>query len=258
MAQKPKATTRNGRHKRLVDRVATNEDLAEAVLMLTANEAAKGEMLSPGTLARPFSEGRLHVLRDQNRLLGLCVDSDLGIDLVAVNHEVRRQGFGRELVRHSVERARTRELNVLEVDCISEASARFVDRLGFTVMPDLMGSGGGMFAYRELPQKIALPDASLLSFQIDFCNPARDYDKTVEPFRSCRGQGALVDEKCLHIPKRAVCYHPRIRELPDCIMVVRVGGQLIFEDKVKRDEAERLGVRRDPGGNFFIDQIKLT
>ncbi len=258
MAQISKAPRHNGPQKPLVARTATNDDLVEAFSMLAANEAAQGEILNPGTLARSFSEGRLHVLRDQSRLLGCCVDSDLGIDLVAVDHEVRRQGFGRELVRLSVERARTRELNVLEVDCISEASASFVNSLGFTVMPELIGLGGGMFAYLELPHNITLPDACLLNYQIDFCNPARDYDETVKPFRSYSGLGALVDERFLHIPKRAVCYHPRIRDLPDCIMIVRVDGQLVFEDKVKRSEAERLGVLRDLGGNFYIEVINLA
>ncbi len=225
--------------------------------MLVEIEEKIDTPLNPGVVARSFANQQLHVLRDSSELLGLCVDSDLGIDLVAVDHKNWGKGYGRELVRHSIARARDRGLSVLEVDCISSASLAFVDCLGFTIRPDRKGLGGGTLAYRELSKRLDMPAGSEVSFKIDFCPPERDYDKTVVPFRSLEGKGVRVGGSCLHIPKRAVCYHPDILALQDCVVVVHIDGQLIFEDKVKREEAKNLGVLRDPGGHFFIERISL-
>jgi len=243
---------------KLINRTATAEDLAQSMMMLVEIEEEIDTPLNPGVVARSFANQQLHVLRDSSKLLGFCVDSDLGIDLVAVDHKNWGQGFGRELVRHSIARARDRGLSVLEVDCISSASLAFADCLGFTIRPNRMGLGGGRLAYMELSNQLDLPAGNEVSFKIDFCPPERDFDQTVGPFRTLEGKGVRLGGNSLHIPARAVCYHPDILLLHDCVVVVHVDGQLIFEDKVKREEAKKLGVVRDLGGHFFIERINLT
>jgi hypothetical protein len=43
----------------------------------------------------------------------------------------------------------------------------------------------------------------------------------------------------------------------DLALRILVDDQQVFFDKAKRDEAKRLGVRRDPRYHFFIDALEL-
>ncbi len=68
-------------------------------------------------------------------------------------------------------------------------------------------------------------------------------------------EAQLLKDGSLQLPERAICFLPEIRDFVDCVVRVTVNGTTLFEDKVKRPEANSIGVSRDVGGIYFLDKI---
>ena len=64
-----------------------------------------------------------------------------------------------------------------------------------------------------------------------------------------------VAASSLQLPERAICFLPEITYCNDCVVRVAVNGTTLFEDKVKRPEANSIGVNRDVGEIYFLDKI---
>jgi hypothetical protein len=190
-------------------------------------------------------------------LLGSSLWARRGPDILEVRPDKRGEQYGRLLAEWAIERCINDDLCVIQIGCAPETSVPFWEKMGFTVVFG-RENAAGIYAYRILPRTFEISSDLAIKFEISFYAPSRGWDASVQPFKTYSGEGGHLNRGCVQLPERAICFDPSIDTYFDCVIRIAVGGETVFEDKLKRDRAIEFGVKRDQGYVFFLDTIIIS
>ncbi|MBM3096062.1 GNAT family N-acetyltransferase [Ensifer sp. T173] len=240
----------------IVIRKATAKDVADirGWLELEYQETGEGFFCNWRVIEAIHDEAMLDVLVLGSEAVAFVADGRKGPDIVAVRPDLRGRRLGRLAAEHALQSAYDRGNSVVHIECAPPTSIPFWQTMGFTMLADPDGNRRNTRAYKTLPRKLIAPKGQPLSFSIRLYPEQRDWSKNTEPLAEIAGVGSKVGNT-LHLPERAILYHPQIEANFDSVIGVQVGGQEVFEGKVKRPAAELLGVEMDPCREYYMDRI---
>lgn len=178
-----------------------------------------------------------------------------GTDIVEVRPDLRGRRYGRLLAQFMIDRAWEEGLSVLEIEIAPASAEPFWKHMGFTVVPDRRGPGGGTYAYQVLHRSFDLAGGERVPFTIGFYTAEERYGDDPTPFARYSGQGERLTDGSVQLPERAYCHHPRHSQWQDYFVKIEVGGETLLFDKAKYDASKALGMRRDPGYTYFIERV---
>ncbi|OAE49185.1 GNAT family N-acetyltransferase [Agrobacterium tumefaciens] len=225
-------------------------------LELEYQETGEGFFCNWPVIEATHYEDMLDVLVLGNVAVGFVADGRKGPDIVAVRPDLRGRGLGRLAAEYALQSAYNRGNSVVHIECAPSTSIPFWQTMGFIVLADPDGNRRSTRAYKTLPRKLVMPKGQPLPFSIKLFAEQRDWSKNTEPLAEIAGVGSKVGN-ILHLPERAILYHPQIKENFDSVIGVQVGGHEVFEGKVKRPAAELLGVEMDPCYEYYMDTITV-
>ncbi|MDE3783411.1 GNAT family N-acetyltransferase [Sinorhizobium meliloti] len=240
----------------MVIRKATTRDLADirSWLELEYQEAGEGFFCNWNVIEAIHDKDMLHALILGSEAVAFVADARKGPDIVAVRPDLRGKGLGRLAAEHALHSAYDRGNSVVHIECAPSTSIPFWQTMGFTMLAGPDGNRRNTRAYKTLPRKLVTPKGQPLPYSIKLYPEQRDWNKSTEPLAEITGVGSKVDN-ILHLPERAILYHPQIEANFDSVIGVQVSGQEVFEGKVKRPAAELLGVEMDPCHEYYMDTI---
>lgn len=204
------------------------------------------------SVKRSWREGRSRV--DVLVVNGEVVGFLDGTDILEIRPDLRGCGYGRTLAEFMIATAFDQGRSVVEIEIAPESAEPFWRRMGFTVVPDRRGSGGGIYAYRILPKVFRLGVGERATYTVSFYDEDGRYE-TDRAFSYFAGVGERLADGALQLPERAYCFRSTDEKHVDYFAKIEVDGETLFFDKVKRDAAKAHGVQRDPGYIYFIDRI---
>jgi hypothetical protein len=166
--------------------------------------------------------------------------------ILEVHPEHRGHGYGRELADHGIRVGRAQGANVLDIECTPFASLGFWKHLGFEQLRD-------HYARMVLETNLPLPQrGSATDVTIDYFREGGSKPRTrrFEP-PAVRGKQGQV-----HLGQRMV-FDDSPWYSGDAIARISVDGVTIYGSKVKYEEAEALGIKRDDYGVYYLDSLTL-
>ncbi|MBB3473573.1 GNAT family N-acetyltransferase [Sphingomonas sp. BK345] len=178
-----------------------------------------------------------------------------GKDILEVRPDPRRHGYGRRLAHFMIERFRDEDRSVLEIEIAPRSAEPFWRRMGFSVVPDRTGPGGGIYAYLVFDRAYELSSGADVDFSIEFFTEDQRYEDEPAPFATMSGTGERLPDGSVQLPRRAICFDPTHEGHHDYFVRIRVDGQEILFDKGKYAESRALGVVFDAGYTDFVDRI---
>lgn len=200
-------------------------------------------------ILRAYGRGDLIVLAANDDIVGFISDDASGAEILEIRVDARGNGYGRRLAEWMTTAAFGRGNSVLQIECSPETSKPFWKRMGFIV------SQNNRYAHKILERPFDLIDGPRKPFEVSFYPEARGYKPETQPFRIYTGEAVQLRDGSLQLPERAICFTADEHNFADCIVQIKIDGTLLFEDKVKRPEAECFGVRLDVGHIYYLDKI---
>jgi GNAT superfamily N-acetyltransferase len=170
-----------------------------------------------------LTSGSLTVLvRESDELPIAFALGENNIDIFAVKYDCRKQGFGRYLAQHIIDRSRQRDVIGMYGECAPSTSKKFWQRMGFSsVEPPYGGDNPNWVAY-PLPHERTLPEGPRLSVVV--C--VDDYHESMKGvFQS---DAIKINDHYLLVMD-FVQYIPQ----PDQNLEVSCDGKVIFRNKNK-------------------------
>jgi GNAT superfamily N-acetyltransferase len=178
-----------------------------------------------------------------------------GKDILEVRPDLRRHGYGRLLAQFMIDRFRDEDRSVLEIEIAPRSAEPFWRRMGFTVVPDRSGPGGGIYAYLLFDRPYRLSPTADAEVSIEFFTEEERYSDEPAPFASYVGLGERLADGSVQLARRAVCFDQDHEGHHDYFVRIRVDGREILFDKVKYPESRSLGVAMDAGYTYYVDRI---
>lgn len=174
--------------------------------------------------------------------------------ILEVRDDMRGKGIGSKLVARRVAQAYKRNECLLFIECKPSSSIPFWQRMGFTL---LKSEGGKNYAYRVLEKKHTLPsNGNPIRVAISFFPDQREWNEDVPALVITTPPAVKTSDGVVHLGERVFFFGTLYPDIRDPVVEIDVEGQMIYRDKAKYKEAERIGVRRCANG-FYIDQIHL-
>lgn len=204
------------------------------------------------SVKRTWREGsaRVDILVVDGEVIGF-LDST---DILEIRPDLRGRGYGRTLAEFMIATAFNQGRSVVEIEIAPESAEPFWRRMGFTVVPDRRGNGGGIYAYRILPHVFSLGDGERVPYAVSFYDEDGRYE-TDRAFSYFSGEGERLGNGSIQLPERAYCFRSTDAQHVAYFAKIEVDSKTLFFDKAKRDAAKACGVQRDPGYIYFIDRI---
>lgn len=181
-----------------------------------------------------------------------------GTDILEIRPDMRRRGYGKILAKFMLEQGYREGRSLIEIG-IAPASAEpfWREGMGLTVIPERRGSGGGIYAYKILPRAFDLSaDGERVPFAVSFYTEDEGYRSEPAPFARFTGLGERLTDGSVQLPERAYCFAPDVSQHMDYFAKIELGGKTLIFDKAKREECQMLGILRDAGQVFYVDQIR--
>lgn len=178
-----------------------------------------------------------------------------GTDILEIRPDLRGRGYGRILAEFMIERAVTEGRSVLDIEIAPETAEPFWKQMGFTVVPDRTGNGGGIYAYRLLQRCFDLADGQRVAFRINFYTEHGRYSANPKAFSVFSGLGERLPDGSVQLPQRVICFEPDRDQRGDYFVSIEVDGEPIHFDKNKYESSKAHGVRQDVGYVFYIDRV---
>lgn len=249
-----------------------NEDLlAEIEVWLDAEEAVfqralevwevdyegdrpvRGFRCNWNSTKKAWREGRseIYVLIADNEAVGFLD----GTDILEIRPDLRGKGYGRILSDFMVQTAREEGRSVIKIDIAPSSAEPFWRHMGFSVVEQREGYGGGTFAYKVLPRRFELGDGERVKYAVSFYTEKARYRDDPKPFSEFVGEGERLLDGRIQLPKRAYCFNPLDDQHVDYFVKIEVGGEVVHFDKAKYEESTLFGIQRDPGYDFYIERI---
>lgn len=203
--------------------------------------------------AKGWREGRskIHCLVVDGRVVGFLD----GTDIIEIHPEHRGRGYGRILADFMLASAWEEGRSVVEIEIAPSSAEPFWKRMGFKLVEDREGYGGGTFAYKILPRTFTLGDRDRVKYIIAFFSQKARYSDDPKPFAEFFGEGERLFDGRIQLPERAYCFNPLDDQHVDYFVKIEVDGEVIHFDKAKYKESELCGVQRDAGYDFYIECI---
>ncbi|CDZ31882.1 Hypothetical protein NGAL_HAMBI1145_06500 [Neorhizobium galegae bv. officinalis] len=200
-----------------------------------------------------WREGRakMHVLMVEDKPIGFLD----GTDILEIRPDLRGKGYGRILADFMIQSAWDEGRSVVEIEIAPASAEPFWLRMGFTLVEDRQGYGGGTFAYKILPRTFDLGDGERVEYAISFFTAKARYSPEPKPFVEYTGEGVRLANGHIQLPGRAFCFNPTDDQHVDYFVKIEVDGDILHFDKAKYQESELCGVQRDAGGDFYIERI---
>lgn len=200
-----------------------------------------------------WREGRakIHVLLVEGEPVGFLN----GTDILEIRPDLRGKGYGRILADFMIQAAWDEGRSVVEIEVAPASAEPFWQRMGFTLVEDRQGYGGGTFAYKILPRAFELGDGVRAEYTVAFFTQKARYSQDPKPFIEYTGEGVRLADGHIQLPERAYCFNPTDDQHVDYFVKIEVDGDVVHFDKAKREESELCGVLRDAGGDFYIERI---
>lgn len=218
-----------------------------------AEKPSRGFRCNWDTTKRRWQEG-------QDRIDILIVDGAaagfVGSGLFEIRPDLRRLGYGRILADFMITSAFEAGESVMEIDVAPATAEPFWESMGFTLVPERSGPGGGTFGYKVLPRTFGLGTGARVPFRISFYTQSERFSVEPRSFDEFSGLGEQLPNGVLQLPVRAYCFDPRPNMFEDDFARIEVNGAELYFDKVKRSYAPKFGIERTPGYSYFIDRIK--
>lgn len=252
---------------------ATAETLAEIQKWLEAEQAAhnqaaaalancwdpdveipeRGFLCNWNILQRSFAREPLsvHVLIIDGSAVGFVNE----MDILEVRPDLRAKGYGRRLAEFMLGRAFEQGYSVAEIEIAPESALSFWRQMGFTADLARQGDGGGIYAFKRFIRRHPLSGGPRVPYRVAFHPQDRDWDQAAQPFEVFEGVGEVLPDGRVQLPERAYCFDQTKPTSPDCVVSIEVGGERLFEDKVKRPAARVFGLQLDAGYTYFLDAI---
>lgn len=207
------------------------------------------------SVRRTWSEGTatVHVLMVEGEPIGFLD----GKDILEIRPDFRKHGYGRLLAQFMLDRFRDEGRSVLEIEIAPRSAEPFWRRMGFSVVPDRRGPGGGIYAYKAFDSTFGLPADADVDFSVEFFTEEQRYEDKPVPFTTISGKGQRLRDGSVQLPNRAVCFDPTHEGHHDYFVRICVDGRQLLFDKVKYDESRALGVGHDAGNVYFVERILM-
>ena len=178
-----------------------------------------------------------------------------GTDILEIRPSDRGKGYGRLLADFMLQNAIVDGRSVLEIEIAPASAQPFWEKMGFTVVPQRSGPGGGTYAYRVLDRSAALGMGKRVSYLVEYFDEAQRYADGGHAFLAFEGEGEVQSDGSIKLPERAYCFHPDRDVSEDCFVRIVVGGEQIHFEKVKRDSSRQHGCLRDKGYFYYMDRV---
>ncbi|MDP9811268.1 GNAT superfamily N-acetyltransferase [Rhizobium tibeticum] len=113
-----------------------------------------------------WREGRpkIHCLIADGRAVGFLD----GTDILEIDPDHRGHGYGRILADFMIQSAWEEGRSVVKIEIAPSSAEPFWKRMGFTLVEEREGYGGGTFAYKILPPTFTLGDGDRVGYAISF------------------------------------------------------------------------------------------
>ena len=118
--------------------------------------------------------------------------------------------------------------------------------------------GSENYAYQILKYELLIPDGGqVVEINIGLYPKSRQWDDTTQPAKRIKQNGTMLDDKVVHLSKR-ICI-PNIQGMwdGDVVVEIEIDGKLIYRDKARYKNAQKLGVKNIING-YSIDRIYLS
>ncbi len=147
--------------------------------------------------AKGWREGRskIHCLMVNGGVVGFLV----GTDILEVHPDRRGYGYGRILADFMLRSAWVEGRSVVEIEIAPSSAEPFWKHMGFTVVEDREGHGGGTFAYKILPRTFELGDGDRVNYTISFFTVKARYGQNPRPFAEFVGHGERLPDGRVHL-----------------------------------------------------------
>lgn len=173
--------------------------------------------------------------------------------ILAVRHELRRQGIGRKLAERCIVLAKRRNQPLLYITCEPPTSIPFWQAMGFTILPDRGRRSVG--AYRVLEQRLSQPaDGQPVDVDIAFYPSSKRWNDSIEPYVIRRSSACRTADGVIHLDRRIAFHEAVVEGHDDLVVEVTLDSQRLYMDKAKYEESASLGVIRCTNG-YYIDRI---
>jgi GNAT superfamily N-acetyltransferase len=179
-----------------------------------------------------------------------------GTDILEIRPDLRRSGYGRIFAEFMLDAAHTAGYSVIEIGIAPASAEPFWRSMGFTIVPEREGRGGGIYAYQMLPRAFILTDGARAPFSIAFYSEDERYSGSPKPFACYSGMGERLAGGEVQLPERAICFDPEDDKNRDYFVRIQLDGEQVHFDKVKYETSKALGVERDPSYTYFIDRLR--
>ncbi|QDT04255.1 Acetyltransferase (GNAT) family protein [Rubripirellula lacrimiformis] len=208
-------------------RAATQDDLARIHEWLTeeheANDGASF-LCNFALIGSGQTNGSLFALvRDSDSLPVAFSLGDGNVDILAVHHRMRRQGFGRYLAKHAIDHALSRDLIGLYVECAPITSKPFWLSLGFTPVQSPRRIDNLNWVALPLPHDNELPNAPKSDVVISCSSNSKDWS---DPFET---QG-VIEDGLIQLARDFSFYNAHYY---DTLLKIVLDGTELYCDKAK-------------------------
>lgn len=172
--------------------------------------------------------------------------------ILEVRKGFRGFGIGRKLVEYRINEARQKNIVLLNIECNPYSSIPFWKHMGFTLF-----NNNGNNAYMIVEKKNRLPKhGSSCSVNICLYHTKRQWDITTLPIKNLNQQALKTKSNYVYLLDRIIFFDPSHPNLQDPVISITIDGNEIYCDKVRYNEAKRIGVKSG-GVVFYLDKIKL-
>ncbi|RWP42428.1 MAG: GNAT family N-acetyltransferase [Mesorhizobium sp.] len=199
-------------------------------------------------------DAQVHVLMVDGRAVGFLD----GYDILEIRPDLRGAGYGRLLAEFMLGLAAQEGRSVVEIEIAPSTAEPFWKHMGFTTVPGRLRNGGGIYAYRVLPQIFSLSDGERAPFSVEFFTEEERYSGTPKPFARFWGFGERLSGNQIQLPQRVYCFNPADEGHHDYFVRIEVGGRQVHFEKVKYESSRACGIERDAGYIYFMDLITVA
>ena len=181
--------------------------------------------------------------------VGFQVGGLLKPGILQVRNSHRRIGIGTQLVERCVSIALKRNEPLLLIECTPCSSIPFWERMGFRLF------GTKNHAYRILHKHNTAPKrGNAMAVTLRFYPEERKWLSSAKPYLDVSPAAWHSPNGLVHLRER-VSFHEAIHSARDTVVEIIMGGDTLYCDKAKYDEARHIGIRRCLNG-YFVDRIE--
>jgi GNAT superfamily N-acetyltransferase len=226
---------------------ATPSDLTQILQWLKKDDS--GFYGNQKLLETALSERQLVVYRGQDDVTAFLAFGVSPDGILAVRKDAQRRGIGSTLARYGIDQEVKSGTCILKIECCPLTSIPFWKRFGFTIYP---GTNQG---YKIIEKPLIIPKKSQRAHvRIDLYSPD-EWHADREPLYRLAPVCAVAGNRLYFAERTILSQCPPIT--PKSYARIFVNDIVAFEDQLRGDEEDQSGIKQDPRGNFYVEELKL-